>query len=52
MRYFLTLAERKVFIDESVYVDCQYNEELNPDDYRAELSSLSNYDLIQVCCNP
>lgn len=53
MRYFLTLTERAAIIEEAVQTDTEYmaSRGLNTDAYRAELESMNNYDLIQVCCN-
>ena len=51
MRYFLTLTERAAIIEEAVQADCQTRDDLDPVSYRAELESMNNYDLIQVCCN-
>ena len=53
MRYFLTLTERAAIIEEAVQSDTEYQayRGLNAETYRAELESMNNYDLIQVCCN-
>jgi hypothetical protein len=53
MRYFLTLTERAAIIEEAVSADTEYMATLglDSDAYRAELQSMNNYDLIQVCCN-
>ncbi len=53
MRYFLTLTERAAIIEEAVQTDTEYMAScgLNAEAYRAELESMNNYDLIQVCCN-
>lgn len=50
--YFLTAAERAEIIDEAVYVDCENSTEFEPVTYRAFLESLSNSELVRLCCNP
>lgn len=53
MRYFLTLTERAAIIQEAVQNDTDYMayRGLTAEAYKAELESMNNYDLIQVCCN-
>ena len=53
MRYFLTLTERTAIIEEAIEADAEYmaSRGLDPESYRAELQSMNNHDLIQVCCN-
>ena len=53
MRYFLTLTERAAIIEEAVRNDTEYMNYrgLSPEAYQAELESMNNHDLIQVCCN-
>lgn len=50
-KYFLTIAERAEIIDEAVANDCE-NSDFEPVTYRKFLESLSNSELVKLCCNP
>ena len=50
-KYFLTIEERAEIIDEAVANDCE-NSNFEPVTYREFLESLSNSELVKLCCNP